>query len=79
MGIDVAIVAVVSAAAIALHAGLFLLFRRWMDRDLALSFATDDPGFRAYMLQRLQQAGQEKVKRRELAAWLARAAGDYTG
>ena len=79
MGIDVAIVAVVSAAAIALHAGLFLLFRRWMDRDLALSFATDAPGFRAYMLQRLQQARQEKVKRRELAAWLARAAGDYSG
>ena len=75
---DIAIVALVSAVAIALHVVLFVLFRRWMDRDLALSFATDDPGFRADMLQRLQQARQEKVKRRELAAWLARAAGDYT-
>ena len=76
-GIVIAIV--VSALAIALHVGLFVLFRRWMDRDLALSFATDDPNFRAYMLQRLQQARQERVKRRELAAWLARAAGDYSG
>lgn len=76
---DIAIVALVSAVAIALHVALFVLFRRWMDRDFALSFATDDPGFRAYMLQRLQQARQEKVKRRELAAWLARAAGDYPG
>ena len=76
---DIAIVALVSAVAIALHVALFVLFRRWMDRDLALSFATDDPDFRAYMLQRLQQARQEKVKRRELAPWLARAAGDYTG
>ena len=77
MGFDIAIVALASALAIALHVVLFVLFRRWMDRDLALSFATDDPGFRAYMLQRLQQAMDEGVKRRELPAWLARAAGDY--
>lgn len=77
MNADIAIVALVCALAIALHVLLFVLFRRWMDRDLALSFAGEDPGKRDYMLQRLQQAKGEGVKRRELPAWLARAAGDY--
>ena len=74
---DIAIVAVVCALAIALHVVLFVLFRRWMDRDLALSFAGDEPGKRGYMLQSHQRAQRERVKRRELPAWLARAAGDY--
>ena len=77
MGIDVAIVAVVSVAAIALHAGLFLLFRRWMDRDLALSFAGDDPAKRAWMLARLAEAKRAGVGRRDLQACLARAASAY--
>ena len=79
MGIDIAIVALVSALAIALHVVLFVLFRRWMDRDLALSFAGDDAGKRDFMLQRLRQAKAEGVKRRDLAAWLERAAGEYRG
>ena len=77
MNLDYVIVAVVSALAIAMHVVLYMLIRRWMDRDLALSFAGEDPGKRDYMLQRLQQAKDEGVKRRELPAWLARAAGDY--
>ena len=77
MNVDIAIVALVCALAIALHVALFVLFRRWMDRDLALSFAGEDPGKRDYMLQRLQQAKDQGVKRRALPAWLARAAGDY--
>ena len=74
---DIAIVALVSAVAIALHVVLFVLFRRWMDRDLALSFAGSDPGKREYMLARLGQAKASGVKRRELPAWLERAAGEY--
>lgn len=77
MGIDIAIVALVSALAIALHVALFLLFRRWMDRDLALSFAGDDAGKRAYMLARLGEAKAACVRRGALAAWLERAAGEY--
>ena len=77
MNVDIAIVALACALAIALHVVLFVLFRRWMDRDLALSFAGDEPGKRGYMLQCLQRAQREGVKRRELPAWLARAAGDY--
>ena len=56
MGIDIAIVALASALAIALHVVLFVLFRRWMDRDLALSFAGEEPAKRDYMLARLARA-----------------------
>ncbi|MNR59328.1 hypothetical protein D3C85_1805630 [compost metagenome] len=53
--------------------------RRWMDRDLALSLAGPDPGKRAYMLQRLEQARVEKVGRKQLAGWLEREAAGYPG
>ena len=64
--IDLAIVAVVSALAIALHVALFVLFRRWMDRDLALSLAGDDPAKRSYLLQRLRHAKREGITRGSL-------------
>lgn len=76
---DVAIVVVVSLLAIALHVVLYLLFRRWMDRDLALSFAGDDPGKRDYMLQCLQRAKGAGIRRADLSAWLQREAADYRG
>ncbi|MNH46507.1 hypothetical protein D3C79_1093120 [compost metagenome] len=53
--------------------------RRWMDRDLALSMAGADLGKREYMLQRLEQARVEKVKRKDLAGWLEREAAGYSG
>lgn len=77
MDAGVAIVAVVSALAIALHVVLFVVFRRWMDRDLALSFAGDDEAMRAHMLERLRQARAEKVRRRDLQDWLESAAKRY--
>lgn len=76
---DVAIVVVVSLLAIALHVVLYLLFRRWMDRDLALSFAGDDPGKRDYMLQCLLRAKGAGIRRADLPAWLEREAADYRG
>ena len=79
MGVDVAIVAVVSAAAIALHVGLFLLFRRWMDRDLALSLAGEDVSKQSHMLVKLEEARRTGVKRRDLPAWLQQAAVEYVG
>lgn len=74
---DLAIVLVVSLLAIALHVALYLLFRRWMDRDLALSLAGDDAGKRCYMLDCLQRARRDGVRRRDLPAWLERAAARY--
>ena len=75
--IDLAIVAVVSALAIALHVALFVLFRRWMDRDLALSLAGKDEGKRAFMLDQLARAQALKIKRRDLPMWLEAAAAGY--
>ena len=77
MRFDIAIVALVSVLAITLHVALFVLFRRWMDRDLALSFAGDDPGKRAWMLARLAEARRAGVGRRALPEWLAQAASAY--
>ncbi|WP_312348923.1 hypothetical protein [Stenotrophomonas acidaminiphila] len=74
---DLAIVLVVSLLAIALHVALYLLFRRWMDRDLALSLAGDNAGKRCYMLDCLQRARREGVRRRDLPAWLEREAARY--
>ncbi|MGB3394702.1 MAG: hypothetical protein WA956_00510 [Stenotrophomonas sp.] len=75
MGVMIAVVA--SVLAIALHVGLYLLFRSWMDRDLALSFAGDDAGKRGYMRECLQRAKREGVCRRDLPVWLEREAARY--
>ena len=76
---DVVIVVVVSALAIALHVVLYLLFRRWMDRDLALSLGGEDAAKRVYMLVKLEEARRTGVKRRDLPAWLQQAAVEYAG
>ncbi len=75
----VVLAVVVSLLAIALHVALYVVFRRWMDRDLALSFAGDDADRRRYMLACLRRAKGEGVRRRELQAWLEREAARYPG
>ena len=77
MNLDYVIVAVVSALAIAMHVVLYVLIRRWMDRDLALSFAGGEPAKRDYMLAQLARAKSAGVKRGDLPGWLQRAAADY--
>ncbi|WP_246194131.1 hypothetical protein [Pseudoxanthomonas jiangsuensis] len=77
MNTDWLIVAAVTVPALLLHAILFVLVRRWMDRDLALSLAGEEPARRAWMLERLAQARRQGVRRRELPAWLERAAAGY--
>lgn len=74
---DYFIIAVTTLAGLYFHAWLYVRIRRWTDRDLALSFAGKDEGKRAFMLGRLQQAREQKVKRKELAAWLEREAAGY--
>lgn len=76
---DLAIVLVVSLLAVALHVVLYVMFRRWMDRDLALSLAGDDEGKRRYMLDCLRRAKSEGVRRGGLQAWLEREAARYSG
>ncbi len=74
---DYFIIAVVTLAGLYFHWWLYVRIRRWTDRDLALSLGGDDKDKRAYMLQRLQQARSEGIKRRDLPRWLERAADDY--
>ncbi|MNJ57031.1 hypothetical protein D3C77_526060 [compost metagenome] len=76
---DYFIVVVTTAAGLYFHWWLYVRMRRWMDRDLALSMAGADLGKREYMLQRLEQARVEKVKRKDLAGWLEREAAGYSG
>jgi len=76
---DYFIVVVTTVAGLYFHGWLYVRMRRWMDRDLALSLAGTDPGKRDFMLERLEQARVEKVKRKELAGWLEREAAGYSG
>lgn len=73
------IVIVTTVVVIALHAGLYWKIRRWMDRDLALSLATENLAKQAYMLEKLEEARRAGVKRRDLPAWLQQAAVEYAG
>ncbi|AHL74731.1 hypothetical protein CH92_06300 [Stutzerimonas stutzeri] len=69
---DYFIITVVTLAGLVFHAWLFVRFRRWADRDLALSLAGDDPNKREWALQRLAAAKTAHVKRRDLQTWLER-------
>jgi len=74
---DYFIIAVTTLAGLAFHGWLFVRFRRWADRDLALSLAGNDPQKRAWGLERLAQAKAEGVRRKELESWLRRELDGY--
>ncbi|WP_187672539.1 hypothetical protein [Zestomonas carbonaria] len=74
---DYLIIVITTAAGLYFHWWLYVRIKRWMDRDLALSLAGDDTAMRAHMLERLGQAQASGIKRRDLPAWLERAAEDY--
>lgn len=76
---DYFIIAITTFAGLYFHWWIYVRIKRWMDRDLALSLAGQDADKRVYMLDQLAQARQQKVPRRELAAWLEDAAGRYPG
>lgn len=76
---DYFIIFIATASGLYFHWWLMVRIRRWADRDLALSMAGDDAAKRAYMLERLEQAKQRKVPRKQLQAWLESAAGEYAG
>lgn len=74
---DYFIIVVTTAAGLYFHGWLFVRIRRWMDRDLALSLAGDDAAKRRYLLQQLDCARREGVRRRDLPVWLEQAAARY--
>lgn len=74
---DYFIIAITTIAGLYFHGWLYVRIRSWTDRDLALSFAGKDEQKREFMLQRLEAAKAQKIKRKELAAWLEREAAGY--
>lgn len=76
---DYFIIAVATLSALYFHLWLHRRIRRWINRDLAISMAGEDAGKRDYMLEQLQRAEQQKVSKKELQAWLQRAADAYAG
>ena len=74
---DYFIIVATTAAGRYFHWWLYRRIKRWIDRDLALSLAGDDQRKRIFMLQQLDRAKAEKVKRKDLPQWLQDAARQY--
>ncbi|MCQ4296515.1 hypothetical protein NAU58_13095 [Pseudomonas stutzeri] len=74
---DYFIIAITTVAGLAFHGWLIIRFRRWADRDLALSIAGSDPEKRSWMLQQLAEAKAHKIKRGDLQNWLEQQAQRY--
>lgn len=64
---DYFIIVVTTLAGLIFHAWLIVRFRRWADRDLALSKAGSDPQKRAWMLEQL--ARRRSSARTWTAGW----------
>lgn len=77
MSVDYFIIAITTFAGLAFHAWLYIRFRRWIERDLALSIAGSDPQRRTWLLARLQEAKKQRIKRNELQTWLEREIEHY--
>lgn len=73
---DYFIVVITTVTGLYFHWWLYVRIKRWMDRDLALSLAGGDEARRAFMIESLAEARRQRVKRRDLAQWLERAATD---
>lgn len=74
---DYFIIVVTTAAGLYFHWWLYVRIKRWMDRDLALAMAGNDEQKKTFMLQQLERARQQKIKRRDLQQWLEAAAATY--
>jgi len=75
---DYFIIVTTTLAGLYFHWWLYRRIKRWIDRDLALSLADGDSHKRVFMLQELQRARDQKVKRRDLQQWLQDAEQRYT-
>lgn len=75
---DYFIVAVATLSALYFHWWLFARIKRWINRDLALSMALDNPNKQVYMLGKLSEATKLKINKKELQGWLQNAANEYS-
>ena len=74
---DYFIIAITTIAGLYFHWWLYVRIKRWMDRDLALSLAEGDKAKQAFMLEQLEQARKEGIKRKQLPDRLRQAADGY--
>ena len=74
---DYFIITITTFAGLYFHWWLYVRIKRWMDRDLALSLAGENQDKRTFMLEQLQVARAEGIKRKDLPAWLEQAARRY--
>lgn len=75
---DYFIIAVATLSGLYFHWWLYVRIKRWVNRDLALSMAEGDSDKQAYMLEKLAEAQQQKIRKAELEPWLRHAAERYT-
>lgn len=75
---DYFIVAVATLSGLYFHWWIYVRIKRWINRDLALSMAQGDPQKQSYMLSKLKEAMQLKIKKADLQAWLQDAADKYS-
>ncbi len=74
---DYFIIVATTLAGLYFHWWLYVRIKRWVDRDLALSMAGNDPRKKAFMLEQLANAHAQKIKRRDLPKWLEASAAQY--
>ncbi|WP_095108075.1 hypothetical protein [Pseudomonas sp. Irchel 3E20] len=74
---DYFIIVATTLAGLYFHWWLYVRIKRWVDRDLALSMAGNDPRKKAFMLEQLANAHAQKIKRRDLPQWLEASAAQY--
>ncbi len=75
---DYFIIAVATLSGLYFHWWIFARIKRWANLDLALSMADKkDTDKQAYMLNKLEEASQLKVKKAQLETWLQDAANQY--
>ncbi|MFC4863430.1 hypothetical protein ACS8MQ_20040 [Pseudomonas sp. MAHUQ-62] len=75
---DYFIIAITTIAGLYFHWWLYVRIKRWIDRDLALSLAGGDKDKQAFMLEQLQAARAQGVRRKDLQVWLEQTAQRYT-
>ncbi len=76
---DYFIIAVATLSGLYFHWWIFARIKRWANRDLALSMADKkDADKQAYMLKKLEEAHQLKIKKAQLESWLQDAANQYS-
>ena len=75
---DYFIIAVATLSGLYFHWWIYARIKRWVNRDLALSMAGDDPQKQNYMLVKLTEAATLKVKKADLQDWLQNEADQYS-